>query len=60
MKEFRALFNSSLPFDYTASKDAFKIIDMSYALIDEYHMKLSKIKQEAADFNGLEKLFELE
>lgn len=33
---------------------------MSYGLIDDYHLKLSKIKNEAAEFNNLEKLFELE
>jgi hypothetical protein len=33
---------------------------LAYGLIDEYHLKLSKIKYEALEFNNLEKLFELE
>ena len=33
---------------------------MAYGLIDEYNIKLSKIKGEAHEFNNLEKLFELE
>jgi hypothetical protein len=33
---------------------------MAYGLIDEYNIKLSKIKSEAAEYNNLEKLFELE
>jgi hypothetical protein len=33
---------------------------MAYSMIDEYHIKLTKIKQEAMEFNNLEKLFELE
>lgn len=48
-----------MPFDYQGTQ-SFEIINMSYGLIDEYHLKLSKIKQEALDFNNLEKLFELE
>ena len=36
------------------------MINMSYNLVDEYHLKLSEIKREANEFNNLEKLFELE
>jgi hypothetical protein len=59
VKEFRKNFLETLPFDYNGNY-TFDMINMSYNLVDEYHLKLSEIKREANEFNNLEKLFELE
>lgn len=59
VKDFRQEFLSNLPFEYHGEQ-SFEKIHLAYGQIDEYYLKLTKIKQEANDFNNLEKLFELE
>jgi len=61
MKEvevFRKDFLAHLPFDYTESM-SYDNINSSYDVIMEYYKKLLVMESKAAEYNNLEKLFEL-
>lgn len=59
VKEFRQAFLQEAPFVFHLTMTT-SDVDQAYKTIDEHYIRLERIKKEAAEFNELENLFELE